>query len=147
MRSGDQRGAAAIEFLFMLLILLPLLGLAGPAISAIQEQARLGRAAGAAVRFASATPETKRLDCDGNAMAKDRRPSAAQVVREAECARFGTDPVPAGFSVTVSPDPTTASPGQTVTVTVSNTVDLGVLGVFLGRDSVTVSATSIGVEE
>lgn len=143
----DQRGVAALEMVLMLMVLIPLLGLAAPTITAIQEQIRLGRAAGAAVRFASATPETKRLDCDGNAMAKDRRPSAAQVVREAECARFGSDPVPGTFSVTVSPDPTTASPGQTVTVTVSNTVDLGVLGVFLGRDSVTVSATSIGVEE
>jgi Flp pilus assembly protein TadG len=148
MKRREQHGAAAVEMAIFLSLLVGLLAVVGPLIFAIQEQVYLGRAAGSAARFASATPDRKRLDCDGNPMASDRRPSAAQVRREAECVRFGSSPVPASFSVTVTPDPSTAAPGDLITVTVSDTVDLGLLGaLFGGPQGVTLSATSIGIEE
>jgi Flp pilus assembly protein TadG len=145
---SDERGAAAVEMAILVSLLVALLAVVGPLIYAIQEQVYLGRAAGSAARFASATPDRKRFDCDGNAMANDRRPSAAQVEREAECVRFGSGPVSSSFSVTVTPDPSTAAPGDRITVTVSDTVDLGLLGaLFGGPQGVTLSSTSIGIEE
>lgn len=143
----DERGAAAVEMALFAFLLVALLGVVGPLIVAIQEQVALGRAAGSAARFATSTPDRKRTDCDGNGMGRDRRPNSAQVVREAECVRFGSEAPASGFSVTVSGDPASASPGDEISVTVSNTVDLGPLGSLLGRDEVTLSATSIGIEE
>lgn len=130
-------------------VLVALLGIVGPLLVAVQEQVRLGRASGAAVRFATATPETKRSDCAGAPMARDRRPSAAQVELEATCARYGSTAAPAGsgFSVAVSGDPRSVQPGQQISVTVSSAVDLGALGAFMGRESMTLSSTSVGIKE
>lgn len=144
MRRRDERGAAAVEMAILTLLLVALLGVVGPLMVAIQEQVRLGRTSGAAVRFATATPDRRRSDCDGAPTANYRRPSVAQVVREAECVRFGSDTPDGAFSVTVVP---AAQIGDEVRVTVSNTVGLGPLGEFLGRGSVTLTSTSIGIQE
>lgn len=78
MKRREQHGAAAVEMAIFLSLLVGLLAVVGPLIFAIQEQVYLGRAAGSAARFASATPDRKRLDCDGNPMASDRRPTTAR---------------------------------------------------------------------
>lgn len=146
---NSERGAAAVEMALFAFLLVALMGIVGPLLVAVQEQVRLGRASGAAVRFATATPETKRTDCTGAPMARDRRPSSAQVQVEAVCARYGAFSAPAddNFVVDVSADPRSVQPGQEISVTVSNDVDLGVLGAFMGRESMTLSSTSVGIKE
>lgn len=139
----DQRGAAAVELALFMGLLIAVIAIVGPAITAIRHQVNLSRSAGAAVAFASSVPDQRRRACDGTQLGT-RSPSAAAVEAEARCAFYGSPTGGSAGFVTVSPDPSAPStkPGTEIRVTLTETVDLGVLG-----GSVTLHSTAVGIKE
>ena len=139
-----DHGAAAIELALLLPVLFAVLALTFPLGQAFIEKMRVGRAAGTAERFASATPNSPAYG------ASARRPSTDDVVAAANDAYTGDGGSLSGFSVQVSPG---SRPGDVVTVHTEKKVDLGPLGSFLEAikvipsHTITVSATATGREE
>lgn len=146
----NQHGVAAIEMALCSTMLVALAALAGPAISGLLQQVRMGNTAGSAAQFAAQVPDHRRSSCEGSRL--DRRsPTANDVIAEARCAHFGEPgSLPTGFEVDVSPDPAAPStgPGTTITVTVRNSVDLGPLASLFGRGpTVVLTSTAEATKE
>ncbi len=149
MRSRREDGAAALEMALFALVLMAMLAVVWPLISAMVEQVKLGRTAGTAVAFATSVPDQRRRACDGEQLFK-RSPSTADVEAEARCAHFGTPDGGSGdMTVSISPDPSDSStlPGDEVRVEVERTISLGPIGSFFDRPTVTLHATAVGVKE
>lgn len=147
---SDQRGVAAIEMALCTMVLVAFAALAGPAVSGLLQQVRLGNTAGSAVQFAAQVPDHRRSSCEGTTLGR-RSPASDDVIAEARCAHFGEPgPLPAGFEVEVFPDPADASTnaGTKITVTVRNSVDLGPLATLFGRGpSVVLTSTAEAIKE
>lgn len=144
-RPLSERGAAALEFALVGTVVLVLVALAGPLGGALLEQLRLGRTAGRTVRFATTVlPDGQQL-CDGSTTGY--RPSAAEVATEAACAHYAAASAGPSFGVSVDPEPRAARSGEVVTVEITNRVDLGPLGAWLGRPTLQLTATASATEE
>jgi Flp pilus assembly protein TadG len=141
----DERGAAAVELGMLLALMVLIAAFIYPLGQAFYEKIRLGRAGGDAIRFATAAPNTPAYGSTG------RRPTVAEI--QAEAVRAYTE---AGGSGVTTSDVTvtgTRRPGDTVTVQITKTVDLGPLGSLLSAmhvtdsQSVTVTVNASGREE
>ena len=144
-RRQDQRGAAAVELGVLLAVMVLVAAFIYPLGQALYEKIRLGRASGDAIRFATAAPNTPAYGSTG------RRPTVTEIQAEAVrayTAAGGSGVTPADVAVTG-----TRRPGDTVTVRITKTVDLGPLGSLLSAmhvtdsQSVTVTVNASGREE
>ncbi len=148
-RREEDSGLAALEFLFVYLLVFSLLALSVPLVIAMQERVRLERTAGHTARFATAAPDRPRF---GSAT---RRPSVEDVEAEAFRAYslIGASDPGANFDVVVGNDPRTALPGDQITITIIKTVDLGLIGALMNVIGVTQSSdiemtvTAVGRQE
>lgn len=142
--NGRDHGAAFIELALILAALWGVLALVFPLGQAFIAKMRVGRAAGTAVRFASAAPNSPSYGSSG------RRPAVGEIVQAADDAYAGDGGNPADINVQVTPG---TKPGDTVVVTVTRQVGLGPLGSFLdainviASPTITVSATASDREE
>jgi Flp pilus assembly protein TadG len=124
-----ERGAAAAELGVLLTLMVLVAAFLFPIGQAFYEKIRIGRASGDAIRFATATPNTPAYGSSG------RRPSVVDIKAEAiraYAAAGGTGVTAADVQVVG-----TRRPGDTVTVRITKTVDLGPLGSFLSAVHVT----------
>jgi Flp pilus assembly protein TadG len=147
LRRGVARdaGAAAVELGMLLMVMAIIAVFLFPFGQAIVEKIRLGRAAGDAIRFATAAPNTPAYGSSG------RRPSVDDVKQEAVRAYNAQGHTTITTNdVTVTP---AAQPGDTVTVRIQKSVDLGPLGSFLSAvhitssQSITLAVNATGREE
>ena len=142
---GD-RGSAAIEMALVLTLLCTILTLTAPLAQVFQRKIALERVAGAAARFATAVAEKPRFGVAG------RRPTITEVTNKA-AGDWAVDGATAPLTVILSKSPTVAHAGDQVQVTVTTTVDLGLLGSILSfanvtnGTSVTVTANAVGRQE
>jgi Flp pilus assembly protein TadG len=151
-RVRDDSGAATLEFGVLLPLLLLLLVAAVPVIKAGWEFMILDRAVAHGVRYASRVDVNARSFSGG----LTRRPTAAEVQTFVQQAASPLAP----SSVTVSPDPTSAMPGERITVAATHEITLGgiadvangVSTLLLGRGGIfpkelTVTVSASGREE
>jgi len=152
---GDE-GVAAVEFALVFSLLLSVLALIYPIGELLLQKMALDRSMSDVIRYATATPNSPEYDPDGalNNPTNSRRPTCAQVVNEFyRAAGLDSSDDKSGYTVSVPTCPVAMQSGQTVTVTVSKTVNLGPLGDLLSlagithSSSVTVSAAASGREE
>ena len=129
---GDDSGLAALEFALLLPVLFGVLALTFPLGQAFIEKMRVGRAAGTAARFGSATPDSPEYGSSG------RRPTADDITNAANEAYVGDGGSLNGFTVQATPG---NRPGDLVVVHTQKSVDLGPLGSFLEAINVIPSAT------
>jgi hypothetical protein len=140
-----DRGAAALEMALVLTLLCTILTLTAPLAKVFQQKIALERVAGAAARFATAVAAHPRYGVLG------REPTTTEVVNKAT-ADWAVD-WPTPITVILSKSPTLARAGDQIEVTVSTTVDLGLLGSILSfanvtnGTSVTVTAKAVGRQE
>jgi Flp pilus assembly protein TadG len=162
-RSADDSGVAAVEFALIFGLLLSVVALIWPLGEALLQKMRLDRAMSDVIRYATATPDSPEYDPDGSITnpVGSRRPNCTQVSNEFYRAASIPNPAPGytvsnpapGYTVSIPTCPSDMRPGQTVTITVTKTVDLGPLGDLLSfagithSSSVTVSAAASGREE
>lgn len=144
LKRGEE-GSAAVEFGIVLPLLLVLAAMVAPLIMFGYEYMEVQRAASHGVRYASRA-ETNALPGGGG-----RRPAPVEV-RQFVSDSSGGKVAPA--SVTVAPDPTTALPGEVITVSIDHAFSYGAIadiangvkqaffggGAFLPPQTVTVSA-------
>jgi Flp pilus assembly protein TadG len=128
-RRRDDRGAAAVELGVLLGLMVLVAAVMYPIGQAFYEKMRIGRASGDAIRFATAAPNSPAYGSTG------RRPTVDEIKAEAiraYTAAGGSGVTPADVQVTG-----TRRPGDTVTVRITKTVDLGPLGSVLSAVHVT----------
>lgn len=144
LRPDADRGAAVVELALLLSVMFAALALVLPIGQLFIEKMRVGRAAGVAARFASATPDSPAYGSSA------RRPTDSDVQQAALDAYTASGGSATGFTVT---DTLGARPGDVVTVTATKVVDLGALASVLqllhvsGMHTVAVSASASGREE
>lgn len=143
-RRRDDRGAAAVELGVLLSLMLVVGSFIYPIGVLFYDKMRLGRAAGDAIRFATATPNTPAYGSSG------RRPSTSDIQAEAVRAYQAAG----GSGLTAGQISVTGNrvPGQTVSIQLSKDIDLGPLGSALSvlhihPASYTVSVRASGREE
>ena len=142
----SDRGAAALEMALVLTLLITLLTLTAPLAQVLLRKIALERVAGASARFATAVGVKPRYGVAG------RRPTIGEVVAKAT-ADWGVGALTAPITVLLSKSPAVAHAGDQVEVTVSTTVDLGLLGDLLrfanitSGTSVTMTAKAVGRQE
>jgi len=145
LRLRGDRGVAAIEFALLFTVMAVVAGLMFPVGQLYLDKIRLGRAAGDALRFATAAPNSPAYGSSG------RRPSVSDIQNEAVRAYIadgGSGLSPSDVQVTTS-----ALPGGTVTIHISKTDDIGPVGNLLAvahatsSSSITVSVDASGREE
>jgi Flp pilus assembly protein TadG len=152
-RRRDQ-GVAAVEFALVFGLLLSIAAVIWPLGEVLLQKMQLDRAMSDVIRYATAAPDSPEYDPNGvvDNPTNSRRPSCTQVTNEFYRA-VGTSNSAPGYSISIPTCPINADSGQTVTVTVSKTVNLGPLGDLLSiagithSSSVTVSAAASGREE
>ena len=141
----NERGAAAVELGVLLALMVLIAAFIYPLGQAYYEKIRLGRAGGDALRFATAAPNTPAYGSSA------RRPSVDDIKNEAVRAYEA-----AGGSGITTDDVEvvgTRNPGDTVTVRITKTVELGPLGSVLtalnvtNSQRITVSVNASGREE
>ena len=144
-RRRDERGAAAVE-LGMLIGLMTLVAvLLYPVGQAFYEKIRIGRAGGDAIRFATAAPNSPAYGSTG------RRPTTDEI--KAEAIRAYTAAGGSGLTTADVQVVGTRRPGDTVTVRITKSVDLGPLGAFLSAvhathsQVITIAVDASGREE
>lgn len=125
LKKGSE-GVAALEFVMVMSVIFGLIALTAPLGFLIQERVRLERVAGHTARFATAAPDRPRFG------AASRRPSPdevrAEAVRAYEEIGAGTlDP----SNIQLSRDPRSTPPGEQISVTITQEVPLGSLGILL----------------
>jgi hypothetical protein len=107
------------------------------------------------IRYATATPDSPEYDPNGvlDNPTNSRRPTCTQVTNEFYRAAGISNGANSGYIVTIPTCPSDMESGQTVTITVSRTSNLGPLGDLLSiagithSSTVTVSAAASGREE
>jgi Flp pilus assembly protein TadG len=143
---------ATIEFALLIGVLFSLIALAWPLGEAFYQKMALSRAMNDTIRYATATPNTPAYDPDGGTT-DGRRPTCTQVQNEFYRAYGVSADEQSSYTITIPACPNTLDAGQTVSVTVSKTANLGPLGDLLGiagithSSSITVSAAASGREE
>lgn len=126
-RNPKESGLAALEFVIVAGLIFSLLALSAPLIVALQERVRLERVAGHTARFATAAPDRPRYG------SVRRRPTVEEVKIEARRAYIAVGgPVPsANFDVVVAgvgAEDNPAKPGDPISITIIETVNLGPIG-------------------
>jgi Flp pilus assembly protein TadG len=152
-RLGAEDGISAIQFAFVLPILMLLLVVVAPLVKAGWEYHVLTRATSHGIRYATRVDTNARMSEAG----LTRRPTATEV---AEFVREAASPLDAsGIAVEVTPDPSGAMPGELVTVTATYEISFGPMaelanrmkGLFWGGqilpESSTVAVSAQGREE
>ena len=130
-RTRRDSGAAAVELGVLLALMMLVAAFVYPLGQAFYEKIRIGRASGDAIRFATAAPNSPAYGSTG------RRPTVDEIKAEAiraYTAAGGSGVTPADVQVMG-----TRRPGDTVTVRITKTVDMGPLGAFLSAVHVTSS--------
>jgi Flp pilus assembly protein TadG len=149
LRADD--GVAAVEFGLLIGVVMLLVALVWPLGDAFMQKMRLERATTDVIRYATATPNTPAYDPAGGAVS--RRPTCAQVEREFYRAYGGAASSTDGVTISIPVCPNNLAPGQTVTVQITKTANLGPFGTLLDAagithsSSITVSAAASGREE
>lgn len=140
-----DRGAAAVELGVLLLLMVIAAVFLFPIGQALVERMRLNRATGDAIRFATAAPNTPAYGSSG------RRPSADEI--KAEAVRAYEAAGGSGLTTADIDVVTGRLPGDTVTVRLHKSVNLGPIGSFLSAlditssQSFTVTVNATGREE
>jgi hypothetical protein len=151
--SGRDQGLATLEFALISSVLFLLVALAWPLGNAFVTKLQLERAMNDVVRYATATPNAPAYDPDGTATS--RRPTCDQVTHELYRALgiANNASAQAQLQIPIFTCPNALAPGQTFSITVHQTANLGPLGSLLDvagithSSTVTVSAAASGREE
>jgi Flp pilus assembly protein TadG len=151
--SGRDEGLAAIEFALLSTVLFLLVAMAWPLGSAFFAKLQLDRSMNDVVRYATSAPNSPAYDPDGTATS--RRPSCDQITHELYRVLGITNDAAAQSQVQIPTFtcPNALAPGQTFSITVHRTANLGPLGSLLDvagithSSTVTVSAAASGREE
>lgn len=151
--SRSDSGVATVEFALLLGVLLGLIALAWPLGSTFASKLTLDRAMNDVVRYATAAPNVPAYDPDGTATT--RRPTCDEVTHEVYRALgiANNTTAQAQYTIPAFTCPDNLAPGQTFSITVTKTSDLGPLGDLLSMAGIThsstvaVSATASGREE
>lgn len=146
-----DEGVATVEFGLLLGLMLLLVALVWPLGNAFMQKMRLDRATTDVIRYATATPNTPAYDPDGGAVS--RRPTCAEVEQEFYRAYGIGSESKSDFTISIPVCPNDLTSGQTVTVQITKTANLGPFGSLLNvagithSSSITVSAAASGREE
>jgi Flp pilus assembly protein TadG len=151
--SGRDEGLATVEFALLAGVLFLLVAFAWPLGSAFFAKYQLERSMNDVVRYATAAPNTPAYDPNG--AATSRRPTCDEVTHELyRSLGIANDPTAQSqLQIPTFTCPIALAPGQTFTITVNQTTDLGPLGSLLSvagithSSTVTVSAAASGREE
>ena len=151
--SGRDEGLAAVEFALLSSVLFLLVAFAWPLGSAFFAKLQLERSMNDVVRYATAAPNTPAYDPNGTATS--RRPTCDQVTKELyRSLGIPNDPTAQShLQIPAFTCPNALAPGQTFSITVNQTANLGPLGSLLDvaglthSSTVTVSAAASGREE
>ncbi len=140
-RTGSESGVATVEFALLLGVLLGLVALAWPLGSTFASKLSLDRAMNDVVRYATASPNAPAYDPDGTATT--RRPTCTEVTHELYRSLGIANDTTAQSQYTIAPFtcPNNLAPGQTFSITVTKTSNLGPLGDLLSMAGITHSST------
>jgi Flp pilus assembly protein TadG len=151
--SGRDQGLATVEFALVSGVLFLLVAFAWPLGSAFVAKFQLERSMNDVVRYATAAPNSPAYDPDGTATS--RRPTCTEVTQELYRSLGITNDQTAQSQLQIPTFacPNALAPGQTFSITVHETTNLGPLGSLLSvagithSSTVTVSAAASGREE
>jgi hypothetical protein len=148
-RPRGERGVAPLELALSLTVLFGVIALVLPLAFALREQVRLERSVGQTTRFA-----TRAYFQENPGGTVERRPSAASVRDEARRAMTNNGvQSPSAVTVTLQPSTLPVRTGQRVTITFTQSYDLGAFGGLLDAvglmpsHAITLTASASAIEE